>query len=434
MRRMERTSPTTATPPLRDYWPRRFTVVGLCFLSTFICYIDRVNISFAIIPMAQEFGWDKTTQGIVLSSFFYGYLATQILGGWLADRFGGKAVLGIGVVWWSLFTLLTPPAAAVSIAVLFGARVLMGLGEGLNFPAVLSLFGRWVPQSEKSRAGTLTYTGIPLGTVAAVLLTPLVIDAWDWRMVFYLYGLLGFVWYAAWQLRVTSSPEEHPSIHPAELARIRENAPDATRVERVPWRALLSKGPVWALIVNHFCANWGFYIVLTWLPTYFNEALGVDVESLGAYTFLPWVVMFVMGNFAGWLADALVRRGVSVTAVRKGMQSVGFLLPAGLFTLIGRIETPEAGMLLMIGALGFGAFTLAGFAVNHLDIGPRYAGTLLGLSNTAGTIPGIVGVTLTGYMLQETGSWELVFGVAAGVYVFGALVWLLFSTGRRVLD
>ena len=103
-----------APPPLREYWPRRFTVVGLCFLSTFICYIDRVNISFAVIPMAREFGWDKTTQGIVLSSFFYGYLATQILGGWLADRFGGKAVLGIGVVWWSFFTLVTPPAAAAT--------------------------------------------------------------------------------------------------------------------------------------------------------------------------------------------------------------------------------------------------------------------------------------------------------------------------------
>ena len=100
---------------LRDYWPRRFTLVGLCFCSTFICYIDRVNISVAILPMAQEYGWNQTTQGVVLSSFFYGYLATQIFGGWLADRYGGKVVLGWGVLLWSFFTLVTPPAAAVSL-------------------------------------------------------------------------------------------------------------------------------------------------------------------------------------------------------------------------------------------------------------------------------------------------------------------------------
>ena len=102
------------TLPLSQYWPRRYNLVCLCFLSTFICYIDRVYISVAIIPMAEEFGWDQTTRGIVLSSFFYGYLATQVFGGWLADRFGGKIVLGVGVLWWSVFTLVTPPAAAFS--------------------------------------------------------------------------------------------------------------------------------------------------------------------------------------------------------------------------------------------------------------------------------------------------------------------------------
>ena len=125
------TTPTAA--PTGRSWPRRYNLVGLCFLSTFICYIDRVNISVAIIPMAEEFGWDQTTRGIVLSSFFYGYLATQVFGGWLADRFGGKIVLGIGVVWWSVFTLITPPAAALSFTILFLARVGMGLGEGSPF-------------------------------------------------------------------------------------------------------------------------------------------------------------------------------------------------------------------------------------------------------------------------------------------------------------
>ena len=93
---------------LRDYWPRRFTLVGLCFCSTFICYIDRVNISVAILPMAQEYGWNQTTQGVVLSSFFYGYLATQIFGGWLADQMD-----------WVLFFVLTTGLAVPGLLLLF---------------------------------------------------------------------------------------------------------------------------------------------------------------------------------------------------------------------------------------------------------------------------------------------------------------------------
>ena len=96
------------------YWPRRFTLVGLCFLSTFVCYIDRVNISVAIIPMSEEFGWDVRTQAAILSSFYVGYLVMQIYGGRLADKFGGKLVLGSGVLIWSLFTIMTPWAAVAS--------------------------------------------------------------------------------------------------------------------------------------------------------------------------------------------------------------------------------------------------------------------------------------------------------------------------------
>ena len=116
-------------------WQRRHTVVLLGFFSTFICYIDRVNISVAIIPMAEQFGWSDTERGVVLSSFFIGYLVTQVLGGWMAGKLGGKAVLGFGVLWWSLFTLLTPLSAFASFPALIAARILMGVWEWFSFPA-----------------------------------------------------------------------------------------------------------------------------------------------------------------------------------------------------------------------------------------------------------------------------------------------------------
>ncbi len=426
--------PFSGLAALRAYWPRRFTLVGLCFCSTFICYIDRVNISVAILPMAQEYGWNQTTQGIVLSSFFYGYLATQIFGGWVADRYGGKMVLGWGVLLWSFFTLVTPPAAAISLTVLFLARVGMGLGEGVAFPAIYNLFAHWVPGRERARSAALNVSGISLGTVAALLLTPTIVVVWGWPMVFYLFGGLGFVWYLFWHSRVSDTPETHPTIAPTEVAYIREHIPPIPANATIPWKHLLSKTAVWAIIINHFCSNWGFYVILTWLPTYFTQALGVDLRQVGLYAILPWLVMFVMANVAGWIADSLLQRGLSVTFVRKLMQSIGFFGPALFLFLIGGVTSAFQAVSYMCCVLGLGAFALSGFAVNHLDIGPRYAGILLGLSNTAGTIPGIIGVTLTGYILDATGSWSLVFSIASGLYVFGAVVWLLFATGEQVFE
>ena len=121
------------------FWKTRYSIILMCFAATFVCYIDRVNISVAIIPMAEEFKWDLETQGIILSSFYVGYMIMQVLGGFLADRFGGKIVLGLGVLIWSFFTIVTPWAAFSGMLGLLIARIGMGLGEAVTFPSVYSL-------------------------------------------------------------------------------------------------------------------------------------------------------------------------------------------------------------------------------------------------------------------------------------------------------
>lgn len=416
------------------YWPRRYTMVGLCFAAIVICYIDRVNISVAVIPMAEELGWDQTVRGIVLSSFFYGYLATQIIGGWLSDRLGGKLVLGVGVLLWSLFTVLTPPAAMGGIVLLFIVRVAMGMGEGVSFPAVFSLFARWVPQRERARAAGIVIAGIPLGTITALVVTPLIVVRLGWEWAFYLFGALGVFWYASWHYWAAPRPELHRSVAPQELELIQRDPGIVTKDHDTPWRLLLSQPPVWAIIINHFCNNWGLYVILTWLPTYVNEALGVRIADLGFYTMIPYAVMFLFLNVAGWLADTMITRGISVTATRKIMQTIAFGGSALFLLLIGGITDATHAIIVMSCATGAAAFANGGFGVNHLDIAPRHAGALMGITNTAGTLPGIIGVTLTGMILDATGSWALVFGVAAGVYLFGLVVWLIFATSERIFD
>jgi ACS family sodium-dependent inorganic phosphate cotransporter len=412
--------------------PTRLTIVLLFFFSSFLCYMDRINISVTILQMEDEFGWTAAQKGMVLSSFFWGYLLTQLPGGWLADRFGAKAVLGLGVVWWSFFTLLTPLTAA-SLTTLFLARASMGLGEGLNFPAIHSLTARWIPIQERSRAIAFNYTGLLLGTVVGLLLTPFLMVHFGWRSVFYSFGILGFLWYILWHRLAANRPEDHPTISSEELLYIQQHRPDAARAEKVPWRLIFSKAPVWALIAAHFCNNLGGYFVVTWVPTYLNKELGVAPNAIGYYAMLPWVAAFLVGNVSGWLADTLIARGLSVTATRKIFQSIAFT-GASIFLLL-LIGVKSAGLAMTYMTLSFvcGAFGLAAFGVNHLDIGPRYAGVLMGITNTAATIPGIFGPLAVGYILSATGSWTGVFVMIAAVNMFGLLIWNVFATGERVL-
>ncbi len=419
---------------LPAHWPRRHNVVFLSFLAVFVCYIDRVNISVAIIPMAADLGWSMDTQGLVLSSFFVGYLLLQVVGGRLADRFGGKVVLGAGVLLWSLFTLLTPPAAFLGLGILILTRIAMGMGEAVTFPSIYSLYSRWVPLQERSRAIGLTNSAIPLGTVFALVVTPYIVESLGWQWAFYLFGLLGAVWFLLWHRSVTAIPTDDPKIEAEELEIIRAGATPQTAGEAVPWKALLTSLPVWAIIVAHFCNNWSLYVLLSWLPTFVNKGLGVDYASVGWFTMIPSVAAFLFLNLAGNIADRIIAGGMEVGRVRKLMQTIGFGGLSLALLVVGYVETAWMAIAIMAVGNALGAFVTGGFAVNHMDLAPKHAGTLMGITNTAGTIPGIIGVFLSGLILEATGSWVLVFHVAAGVTLFGLVFFLLFSSGKRLFD
>ena len=159
----------------------------------------------------------------------------------------------------------------------------------------------------------------------------------------------------------------------------------------------------------------------------------MDLKSSGFYSVLPWVTMAVSANIGGWIADGLIERGWTVTRVRKVMQTIGFLGPAFFLTRLSSISTVAGAVGCMMAAQGLDAFSQSGLYSNHGDIGPRYAGVLLGLSNTAGVLAGVLGTAATGYILQR-GSWSQVWSVAVALYLVGTVVWNVFSTGERIFD
>ena len=406
--------------PFPRRWLPWFTVVLLCTAAVFISYIDRTNISVAAIQMKEQFAWNETTKGVVLSSFFVGYLALMTASGALANRFGGKIVLGIAVFWWSAFTMLTPVAALVSLPMLIVARIALGAGEAAVFPASINMIGRWVPVEHRAQAVALLTSGLSIGTMSALPITGALVKSYGWPMPFYVFGVVGIVWTVVWFGMVGSGRAMEPE------------APSAPRT--IPWKRLLTEPAVWAIIVAHFCSNWSLYVLLAWLPTYFKTTFNVSLVNAGLLSAAPWLSYFVMANGSAYFAAWMIRRGHTVTFVRKLMQGVALLGCASFLLLLPLASSPMIGALLMCGAGGALSLTLSGFAPNSFDVAPRYADVIWGITNTGATIPGIVGVAITGWLVDKTGSFTAPFVLTAAFSVLGAAVYVVFGSGEKKID
>ncbi len=424
--------PAEAAGALAARWPRRYTVIILFALSTVLCYIDRVNISIAIIPLAHAKGYSEAARGLILSAFFWGYLWPQLLGGWLADRFGGKRVLGAGVALWSLATFLTP-IATVSFGLLLFMRGALGAGEAVNFPAIHSIAARWTLASERARAISLHLSGTALGTIIALLASPPIIIAFGWEAVFYISGLVGLVWLAIWWWKAADWPESSRGVSAAEMAVIRAGRPEIPAAEAIPWAKICREPAVWAIVTAHLCNNFGFYILLLWLPSYLDHTFHVPLKNLGLMAVVPYLAAFVVANLSGWIADALQKRGLPLTVVRKALQTAGFGLGAAAVCAMPWAHSAPQAVLLATVSLGATALGTGGWGVNHLDVAPRYAGILMGISNTLATLPGIVGVAATGFIVQATGSYSGAFYLAAAIYLVGLIAFNLWGSGERKL-
>jgi ACS family sodium-dependent inorganic phosphate cotransporter len=191
---------------------------------------------------------------------------------------------------------------------------------------------------------------------------------------------------------------------------------------------------VWAIFVAHFCSNWSLYVLLAWLPSYFKSTFGVTLANAGLLSAAQWAFYFVLGNLGGVMADRMIAAGRSRTFVRKLMQNTS-LIASGIFLLMLPLaHSPTVAMLLICGASGTVSFCLSGFGANPFDVAPRYADVVWGISNTGGTMPGIIGVAVTGWLLDRTGSYNAPFTLTAIVGFVGALFYWRFASGEKIVD
>ena len=286
----------------------------------------------------REFQWTKKFQGDLLSSFFYGYILIQLVGGWCSDRWGGKSVFLVGMTTLTSTSLLIPLLARTEPSLLLLIRLVQGLASGLAFPSLYNLFTSWTSPEERATLMSMAYAGIPTATVATFPLSSWLcksgIDG-GWPLAFYVPGATGLLWCLAFHLLVYSRPQDHPRITAGERRHLKAPDSNETKKLKVPWMAMLASPAVHALWITHLCSAFGYYLIVINISLFIREALGFRVIDNGLLSMLPSLGMLIF-TITGKLFDLLRSRAVcSVTSLRKWFNTIGFVAPAACFLGLG---------------------------------------------------------------------------------------------------
>lgn len=416
----------------------RLFIVLMLFLVTTVNYADRATLSIAGPSLSKELGLDPVAMGYVFSAFGWSYVAAQIPGGWLLDRYGSKWVYAFSIIIWSIFTLMQGWVgffgAGTAIVALFGLRLLVGLAEAPSFPANARIVAAWFPGNERGTASAFFNSGQYFATVLFAPLMGWIAHDFGWRYVFYVMGVIGVLMGLAW-IKTIYGPKDHPHINAQEFDYIKAggamvdlDAPKADRPGEGPkWsyiRQLLSNRMLLGVYIGQYCITTLTYFFLTWFPVYLVKQKGLTILQAGFVATIPALAGFVGGVLGGVISDAILRRTKSLTLARKIPIVGGMLLS---MTIIGcnYVDAPAFVVGLMALAFfgkGIGAL---GWAVVS-DTSPKEAGGVSGgLFNTFGNTAGITTPIVIGYIVQSTGSFNgaLVFvGVNALIAVLSYLV------------
>lgn len=411
----------------------RWFVVFLLFAITAVNYIDRAAISYAIPLIQKQLGFSPAESGAILGAFGLGYALTTLLGGFSVDRWGARIVLTVAAVLWSLSIGMT--ALATGVAMLYAARVLLGVSEGPNFPALTGAVTHWLSPHERATALANALLAVPLAlAIGGPIVTQLL--AWlDWRLTFGVLFVLSAAWVPLWYFLFRDSPAESRFVNKAELDHIRTTSDGGTRAPH----AVLKKWPgmdaIGALLSNRtLLANyWAFFVFgyflfffMTWLPSYLERKYGLNLGSVGLFTVAPWlaaaVLLWLFGRWSDHLLATTGRLRVARSYLIAGSQFVAAIAVIPV-AMTDNLTVAIAGITVAVAA-SMGA-NAAYYAVN-VDIVPGRAATALGIMDFAFAVAGFLAPAITGWVLDIRGSFTDGFLLMAALALSSVAVVLLF--------
>lgn len=246
--------------------------------------MDRILKSFYLNN--KEYNWGESTRSLLLSSFFWGYILSNVPASQLAQRYGAKLLLVMSLSVCAVMTIISPLAASAGWEYLCAVRVILGVAQGFVYPGCHILLARWIHPSERGFLSTFTYSGTQLGTVFMLAISGVIASSSiGWPGIFYVSGGMSAVWAVLWLCFGCETPSESRTITEAEKRFIEsaQGCATASAKKTTPWLAILKSIPFWAILIVHCAQNWGYWTLLTEIPSYMKEVLDFDIESVSLH-------------------------------------------------------------------------------------------------------------------------------------------------------
>ncbi|MDL2351232.1 MAG: MFS transporter [Pseudomonadota bacterium] len=375
--------------------------------SLFINYIDRGNLATGATQIRADLHLSATAYGALAAGFYFTYAFCQLPSGALSDRIGGKLVLGIGALLWSISTLMT--GFVQGFLGLFILRMMLGIGESVAFTTTSKIIASNVPRSQMGLANGVIGFGYLVGPAVGTLLGGFMMARWGWRATFFAFGAVSLFWLIPWsRVRIIEAkPAENRDVKP------------------VTMRQILSRRALWGAALGHFAGNWNWYFILGYLPMYLEMQRGFSKTQMATVVSSAYLVNACAALFAGWAFDKAIQRGWSPSLTLKLPLAAAHVAGLGCMLAMPFIPIGACIVLLFVYEIFLGFSSPAYFMIPQIMAGPSAAARWVGVQNMMGNMPGIIGVLFAGVLIDASGgSYGTAFLLAGLVNILGLIGWI----------
>ena len=389
-----------------DSAPKFGPLIAMLAVAIFFHAIDRGNLATVGPPIRDALKLSNTAFGLLLSAFFLTFVPGQLLAGWLIQKINAWRTLALGVLLWSVATVLT--GFAQGFGMLLFLRLLLGLGECATFPASSKILAANLPSGRLGSANGMISAGLHLGNGAGVVLGGLLMARMGWRPLFIVTGLLTALWLIPWLGMGRPGASQTGDPEP---------------VAEPEYRLLLRKRELWGAAIGQFALNYPYFLLVSWLPIYLVKTHGHSIATMAALAGSVYLLSTLCSLLAGYCSDRWMAAGASANRVRKSM-----VLASGVISLSCMLAAAQGSLSIAIAALlvypvanGLAAVSI--FAIGQTLAGPSAAGKWIAVQNGVGSLAGITAPIVTGVTMDCSGGFTWAFLVAAGIILIGLYCW-----------
>ncbi|XP_011557070.3 vesicular glutamate transporter 1 [Plutella xylostella] len=427
--------------------PTRYAIAIMIYMSVLVCYAMRVNLSVNIIEMVpvvangtnaeikETLGWSAYERATVLGGYSWGFIASNILGGLVVQKLGPRNTILLSQLGSAILTFLSPLFAKISFLALTITRIVLGFLSGFIFPAIAGLIANWAVPNERGKFSAAVIGGT-IGTVVAWSTLGVIIENYGWEWGFYSFGIVGVIFCLPWAYIVYDTPYNHPRIEEAEKLYIQDGIPKNNTAKPLPpyWR-ILTNVPCLAIIILAFGNSWGVYFIQNAAPLFISNVLQYKLGGTGLVSSLTYIMRSIAAFLFGIIGDFILRRKImSVNTLRKSSVTFSHVLPGLLLLALTTTSDPLVAVTLMITSIGFNGSAVLNVTVNCYDLTPNFAPATFGLATGIGAISGILTPLVVAHFTKEDetslDSWKPVFYIGSGIYVFSAIIYVLFGSTK----